>query len=192
VRIAGRRGHWVVDYYDANKRRRIIRPERHFEKATQDLHAARRRPLHSMIARCTHTLRHSTLLLITEPALTTVGTVRHATRTATNVLFDFLGGFGKSLWRRRQASASQDRAPSRTRSALRLQCVHHRTPPAPAAASLQSRGRHPTPQPPCSLHSGVRFLSLEERGCLIAYARLRANDSKDSFVSTIRSGLDCS
>ncbi len=34
------RGHWVADYYDANKRRRIERPEGHFEKATQELHAA--------------------------------------------------------------------------------------------------------------------------------------------------------
>jgi hypothetical protein len=33
-------GHWVADYYDANKRRRIERPEGHFEKATQELHAA--------------------------------------------------------------------------------------------------------------------------------------------------------
>jgi len=34
------RGHWVADYYDAKKRRRIERPEGHFEKATQELHAA--------------------------------------------------------------------------------------------------------------------------------------------------------
>jgi integrase len=34
------RGHWVADYYDANKRRRIARPEGHFEKAAQELHAA--------------------------------------------------------------------------------------------------------------------------------------------------------
>jgi hypothetical protein len=34
------RGHWVADYYDANKRRRIERPEGHFEKGTQELHAA--------------------------------------------------------------------------------------------------------------------------------------------------------
>ena len=34
------RGHWVADYYDANKRRRIERPEGHFEKAKQELHAA--------------------------------------------------------------------------------------------------------------------------------------------------------
>jgi hypothetical protein len=35
------RGHWVADYYDANQRRRIERPEGHFEKAKQELHAAR-------------------------------------------------------------------------------------------------------------------------------------------------------
>jgi integrase len=34
------RGHWVADYYDANKRRRIERPEGRYEKATQELHAA--------------------------------------------------------------------------------------------------------------------------------------------------------
>jgi Phage integrase, N-terminal SAM-like domain len=34
------RGHWVADYYDTNKRRRIERPEGHFEKAKQELHAA--------------------------------------------------------------------------------------------------------------------------------------------------------
>ncbi|MGC8536988.1 MAG: tyrosine-type recombinase/integrase [Rhizomicrobium sp.] len=34
------RGHWVADYYDANKRRRIERPEGHFEKAAQELQAA--------------------------------------------------------------------------------------------------------------------------------------------------------
>src|SRR6266705_4273756 len=34
------RGHWVADYYDATKRRRIERHEGHFEKATQELHAA--------------------------------------------------------------------------------------------------------------------------------------------------------
>jgi integrase len=34
------RGHWVADYYDAKKRRRIERPEGHFEKAKQELRAA--------------------------------------------------------------------------------------------------------------------------------------------------------
>lgn len=34
------RGHWVADYYDANKRRRIERPEGHFETASQELQAA--------------------------------------------------------------------------------------------------------------------------------------------------------
>jgi integrase len=34
------RGHWVADYYDANKRRRIERPEGHFEKAKEELQAA--------------------------------------------------------------------------------------------------------------------------------------------------------
>ncbi len=34
------RGHWVADYYDANKRRRIERPEGHFVKAKEELHAA--------------------------------------------------------------------------------------------------------------------------------------------------------
>ena len=34
------RGHWVADYYDANQRRRIERPEGHFEKAKQELRAA--------------------------------------------------------------------------------------------------------------------------------------------------------
>lgn len=34
------RGHWVADYYNAKKRRRIERPEGHFEKATQELQAA--------------------------------------------------------------------------------------------------------------------------------------------------------
>jgi len=34
------RGRWVADYYDTNKRRRIERPEGHFEKASQELHAA--------------------------------------------------------------------------------------------------------------------------------------------------------
>ena len=34
------RGHWVADYYDTNKRRRIERPKGHFEKATDELHAA--------------------------------------------------------------------------------------------------------------------------------------------------------
>lgn len=34
------RGHWVADYYDANQRRRIERPEGHFAKAKQALHAA--------------------------------------------------------------------------------------------------------------------------------------------------------
>ena len=34
------RGHWVADYYDANKRRRIERPEGRFETATQELQAA--------------------------------------------------------------------------------------------------------------------------------------------------------
>ena len=35
------RGHWVADYYDANRRRHIERPEGHFESATQELQAAR-------------------------------------------------------------------------------------------------------------------------------------------------------
>src|SRR5260370_32381415 len=34
------RGHWVADYYDTNKRRRIERPKAHFEKATDELRAA--------------------------------------------------------------------------------------------------------------------------------------------------------
>ena len=34
------RGHWVADYYDAKRRRRIERPEGHFEKAAQELQAA--------------------------------------------------------------------------------------------------------------------------------------------------------
>ena len=34
------RGHWVADYYDANQRRRIERPEGHFEKAKDELQAA--------------------------------------------------------------------------------------------------------------------------------------------------------
>lgn len=34
------RGHWVADYYDAKKRRRIERPEGYFERATQELQAA--------------------------------------------------------------------------------------------------------------------------------------------------------
>lgn len=34
------RGHWVADYYDADKRRRIERPEGHFETAPQELQAA--------------------------------------------------------------------------------------------------------------------------------------------------------
>ncbi len=28
------RGHWVADYYDTNKRRRIERPKGHFENLT--------------------------------------------------------------------------------------------------------------------------------------------------------------
>jgi hypothetical protein len=34
------RGHWVADYYDANQRRRIERPEGYFEKAREELQAA--------------------------------------------------------------------------------------------------------------------------------------------------------
>jgi integrase len=34
------RGHWVADYYDANKRRRIERPKGHFENLTDELRAA--------------------------------------------------------------------------------------------------------------------------------------------------------
>ncbi len=34
------RGHWVADYYDANQRRRIERPEGHFKKAREELRAA--------------------------------------------------------------------------------------------------------------------------------------------------------
>jgi hypothetical protein len=34
------RGHWVADYYDANKRRRIERPRGHFENLTDQLRAA--------------------------------------------------------------------------------------------------------------------------------------------------------
>jgi hypothetical protein len=34
------RGHWVADYYDTNRRRRIERPKGHFEKATEELQAA--------------------------------------------------------------------------------------------------------------------------------------------------------
>ncbi len=34
------RGHWVADYYDANKRRRIERPEGCFENKTQEKRAA--------------------------------------------------------------------------------------------------------------------------------------------------------
>jgi hypothetical protein len=34
------RGHWVADYYDAKKRRRIERPEGYFEKAREELQAA--------------------------------------------------------------------------------------------------------------------------------------------------------
>ena len=34
------RGHWVADYYDAKRRRRIERPNGHFERATDELHAA--------------------------------------------------------------------------------------------------------------------------------------------------------
>ena len=34
------RGHWVVDYYDANKRRRIERPEGRFENKAQEKQAA--------------------------------------------------------------------------------------------------------------------------------------------------------
>jgi len=35
------RGHWVADYYDANQRRRIERPEGHFKRAREELQAAR-------------------------------------------------------------------------------------------------------------------------------------------------------
>jgi len=34
------RGHWVADYYDTNKRRRIERPKGHFENLTDELRAA--------------------------------------------------------------------------------------------------------------------------------------------------------
>jgi hypothetical protein len=34
------RGHWVADYYDTNKRRRIERPKGHFENLTDQLRAA--------------------------------------------------------------------------------------------------------------------------------------------------------
>jgi integrase len=34
------RGHWVADYYDTNKRRRIERPKGHFESLTDQLRAA--------------------------------------------------------------------------------------------------------------------------------------------------------
>ncbi|MDE2305213.1 MAG: site-specific integrase [Gammaproteobacteria bacterium] len=34
------RGHWVADYYDTNKRRRIERPRGHFENLTSELRAA--------------------------------------------------------------------------------------------------------------------------------------------------------
>jgi hypothetical protein len=34
------RGHWVADYYDAKKRRRIERPKGHFKKPRQELQAA--------------------------------------------------------------------------------------------------------------------------------------------------------
>ena len=34
------RGHWVADYYDTNKRRRIERPKGHFDNLTVELHAA--------------------------------------------------------------------------------------------------------------------------------------------------------
>ena len=34
------RGHWVADYYDVKKRRRIERPKGHFENLTDELHAA--------------------------------------------------------------------------------------------------------------------------------------------------------
>jgi len=34
------RGHWVADYYDANQRRRIERPEGHFKKAKEELRSA--------------------------------------------------------------------------------------------------------------------------------------------------------
>ena len=34
------RGHWVADYYDANQRRRIERPQGYFEKAKDELRAA--------------------------------------------------------------------------------------------------------------------------------------------------------
>lgn len=34
------RGHWVADYYDAKKRRRIGRPRGHFENLTDELRAA--------------------------------------------------------------------------------------------------------------------------------------------------------
>jgi hypothetical protein len=34
------RGHWVADYYDTNKRRRIEQPKGHFENLTDELRAA--------------------------------------------------------------------------------------------------------------------------------------------------------
>lgn len=34
------RGHWVADYYDTNKRRRIERPKGHFQNLTDELQAA--------------------------------------------------------------------------------------------------------------------------------------------------------
>jgi hypothetical protein len=34
------RGHWVADYYDAKKRRRIEQPKGHFENLTDELRAA--------------------------------------------------------------------------------------------------------------------------------------------------------
>lgn len=34
------RGHWVADYYDANKRRRIEQPKGHFESLTDEPRAA--------------------------------------------------------------------------------------------------------------------------------------------------------
>jgi hypothetical protein len=34
------RGHWVADYYDANKRRRIEQPKGHFDSKSEEKHAA--------------------------------------------------------------------------------------------------------------------------------------------------------